>query len=78
MMQTEIAKVMSFKGITNKAAGQVFRSFGCRNMKWKRGRVCVPCVEEKQLADALSGESKKYQMTEALLKLVEKGKLLRN
>ena len=53
MMQTEIAKVMSFKGITNKSLARFLGVSDVAICEWKRGRVCVPPGRRKQLADAL-------------------------
>jgi hypothetical protein len=55
-MQTEIAKVMSIKGITNKSLARSLDVTDVAICEWKRGRVCVPPGRRKQLADALGVE----------------------
>ena len=74
-MQTEIAKVMSIKGITNKSLA---RSHGVTDVaicEWKRGRVCVPPGRRKQLADALGVRVEEILDDRGLAKLVEEASL---
>ena len=74
-MQTEIAKVMSIKGITNKSLA---RSLGVTDVaicEWKRGRVCVPPGRRKQLADALGVRVEEILDDRGLARLAEEATL---
>ncbi|HOB11103.1 MAG TPA: helix-turn-helix transcriptional regulator [Acetomicrobium sp.] len=75
MMQTEIAKVMSFKGITNKSLARFLGVSDVAICEWKRGRVCVPPGRRKQLADALGVEVDDILDGRGLAKLAEEATL---
>ena len=71
MMQTEIAKVMSLKGISNKSLARSLDVTDVAICEWKRGRVCVPPGRRKQLADALGVEVEDILDDRGLAKLAE-------
>lgn len=75
MMQTEIAKVMSIKGITNKSLARSLDVTDVAICEWKRGRVCVPPGRRKQLADALGVSVEEILDDRGLAKLVEEASL---
>lgn len=74
-MQTEIAKVMSIKGITNKSLARSLDVTDVAICEWKRGRVCVPPGRRKQLADALGVEVDDILDGRGLAKLAEEASL---
>jgi transcriptional regulator with XRE-family HTH domain len=74
-MQTEIAKVMSIKGITNKSLARALGVTDVAICEWKRGRVCVPPGRRKQLADALGVRVEEILDDRGLAKLVEEASL---
>jgi ribosome-binding protein aMBF1 (putative translation factor) len=75
MMQTEIAKVMSLKGISNKSLARSLDVTDVAICEWKRGRVCVPPGRRKQLADALGVRVEEILDDRGLAKLVEEASL---
>jgi len=75
MMQTEIAKVMSLKGISNKSLARSLDVTDVAICEWKRGRVCVPPGRRKQLADALGVSVEEILDDRGLAKLVEEATL---
>jgi ribosome-binding protein aMBF1 (putative translation factor) len=75
MMQTEIAKVMSLKGISNKSLARPLDVTDVAICEWKRGRVCVPPGRRKQLADALGVSVEEILDDRGLAKLVEEASL---
>jgi|GEM_PF-1250043 len=75
MMQTEIAKVMSLKGISNKSLARSLDVTDVAICEWKRGRVCVPPGRRKQLADALGVSVEEILDDRGLAKLVEEASL---
>lgn len=74
-MQTEIAKVMSIKGITNKSLARALGVTDVAICEWKRGRVCVPQGRRKQLADALGVRVEEILDDRGLAKLVDEASL---
>jgi len=74
-MQTEIAKVMSLKGISNKSLARSLDVTDVAICEWKRGRVCVPPGRRKQLADALGVSVEEILDDRGLAKLVEEASL---
>jgi len=74
-MQTEIAKIMSIKGITNKSLARSLDVTDVAICEWKRGRVCVPPGRRKQLADALGVRVEEILDDRGLAKLVEEASL---
>jgi len=74
-MQTEIAKVMSLKGISNKSLARSLDVTDVAICEWKRGRVCVPPGRRKQLADALGVSVEEILDDRGLAKLVEEATL---
>jgi len=75
MMQTEITKVMSLKGISNKSLARSLDVTDVAICEWKRGRVCVPPGRRKQLADALGVKVDDILDGRGLAKLAEEAAL---
>ncbi|HOM97948.1 MAG TPA: helix-turn-helix transcriptional regulator [Acetomicrobium sp.] len=74
-MQTEITKVMSLKGISNKSLARSLDVTDVAICEWKRGRVCVPPGRRKQLADALGVKVDDILDGRGLAKLAEEAAL---